>query len=207
MRRSFISLIIVAATAAGADARLTASDAFERAPLEVMPLIDFSKRLEMIQLFEADMADKADPNVLGGAVRLLNVSDDVLTLEQGNGSTLTIALLPMAAGDTAVMMLENIETPAIDANVRIFSRDWKELTGLYSEPTVADWAVKGATASMTEIVPFMLASGEWNSAERTLTLTPTISQWLDNDSAADAATMMRPQLRMIWNGKKFKLKK
>lgn len=201
----FTIILLCVAFISEAAARFTATAAFESAPVAVMPLIEFSRRVEMRQLYEAGMAEKADPNVVGGPVKILSISPDAVTLSHATDATLTVALLPMASGDTAIMMLENLPTPALDANVRIYDRDWNRLEGLWPEPQLEQWALPKKAAEAAEAIPFMLASGEWDSRTATVTLIPTVGQWLDDGT--DASALIRPQLRLKWNGKKFIIKK
>lgn len=202
MQKPLLTILLAACIAAGANAKFTAADAFKNAPLQVVPLIDFTKRAEMIQLYEANMADKAADNIMDGPTELLSLTDMALTLRHATDSELTVALLPMAKGDTAIMLLENLPTPAVDANVRVYTRDWKPLPGAYTEPTVADWSVK-----QTAEIPFMLAKGDWDSVSRTITLTPTINRWLGEDSTKVSIGKIRPSIQMKWDGKKFTIKK
>ncbi|MDE7389012.1 MAG: DUF3256 family protein, partial [Muribaculaceae bacterium] len=202
-----LSIFMIMSALMPSASAITVEEVFLSAPREVIPLIDFVKRDEMVKLYNAGMASKADPNLLGGDVEILSITPDAMTLRHGNGGTLTVALLPMAGGDTAVMMLENIETPAIDANVRVYALDWTPLSGVWEEPSVADWALKNRGAEAASEIPFMLAEGRWNAAERSIELTPTIGEWLDEDKRGLPAELLRPQLTMKWNGKKFMIKK
>lgn len=207
MNLRFLSIIVALLMGIGHAAAITAESAFLSAPKSVLPLIDFVKRSEMVQLYNAGMASKAAPNLYGGPAELLSVEPDALTLTYGHGATLTVALLPTAAGDTAVMMLENLATPAIDANVRVYTRDWTLLSTAYQEPAVADWALKKHRAEAVEQIPFMLAQGCWDSASRTITLTPTVEQWLDENKRDLPAKLLRKELVLKWNGKKFTLQR
>lgn len=164
-------------------------------------------RADMVKLFEAGVASQAAPNVLGGKTEILDLKPDVVTLEQGTGAVLTIALLPMNSGDTALMTLETLPTPALDTNVRVYTRNWTPLSGLYEEPSVSDWAMKGHQDEAAETLPFMLAEGRWDAEKRTLTFTPTIERWVDEDSKAKVASMIRKSLALKWNGRKFVIKK
>lgn len=203
MNRLPLTLLIAVSGAYGADARLTAVDAFYMAPTGVMPLVSPVSRTEMVTLFEAGLADQSAPNVLGGPTKILSLSPDAVTLSHAADATITIALLPMAKGDTALVTIETLPTPIPDTNVRVYTRDWAPLPAAYTEPSVADWAAKGHEAEAAETIPFMLATGSWDEASRTLTLTPTVEQWLDEETRPRAATMLRPSLTLKWNGKKF----
>lgn len=207
MRKLLLLSVFTAVTTFQSGARFTAIDAFENAPLAVIPLIDHTKRIEMVRLYEAGMAEKAAPNVLGGPTALISADDDAVSLREGNGSTMTLALLPMNGGDTAVMILENLATPAIDANIRLYTRDWHEISGAYTEPCVADWAIKSRRREASEIIPFMLAEGTWNPTSQTVTLTPTVSSWIDEELRERVPELIHDSLQLKWNGKKFIIKK
>lgn len=207
MNKPLFSLLIALSVAAGADARLTAVDAFCMAPSEVMPMISPVRRAEMVKLFEAGVAGQASPNAFGGKVEVLEVSQDAVTLSHATDATLTIALLPAAGRDTLLMTVETLPTPAPDSNVRIYTRDWKPLQGLYEEPAVRDWALKGRQAEASEVLPFMLAEGRWDPVSRELTLTPTIERWIDEETRPRVASMIRRSLVLGWNGRKFVVRK
>lgn len=207
MNKPLFSLLIALSVAAGADARLTAVDAFCMAPSEVMPMISPVRRAEMVKLFEAGVPGQASPNAFGGKVEVLEVSQDAITLSHATDATLTIALLPAAGRDTLLMTVETLPTPAPDSNVRIYTRDWKPLQGLYEEPAVRDWALKGRQAEASEVLPFMLAEGRWDPVSRELTLTPTIERWIDEETRPRVASMIRRSLVLGWNGRKFVVRK
>lgn len=122
--RLLSAIIVTLLCAIGADARLTARQAFEEAPNSVLPLLAKSQRLDMADYFEAGMTSTTVKNRLDGDARITEMTERTLTAELGEGILLQVELLT-AKNDTIMAWSETLATPEPDTEVRFFTRSWQ----------------------------------------------------------------------------------
>lgn len=171
--------------------------------MSILPLFDHTQRLDMVDYFNAGMADRSDNNLLGGTSKIQTIEPDRLILSAGNAATLEISLLPTKK-DTIVAFIETLETPAPDSNIRFFDLSWHELN-IFKEPDITSWTLnKRHENEVARLVPFMLASATFDPTAQELIYTNNVTQWLDSETAAQATSLMAGQLRFKWNGTSFK---
>lgn len=89
-----------------APSQLTIAALFTAAPLTVMPLLDRSARLDLIDLYEAGM-EAAVTNRYDGTSRMTEMTDSLLTLELTPVSSLVMRLTP----DSIIETIHSIEIP------------------------------------------------------------------------------------------------
>lgn len=96
---------------------------FVAAPTAVMPLLDRSARLDMIDLYEARM-EAVVGNRFGGTSTLEVMSDSLLQLCLTEVSDMTIRLTP----DSLLELTRSIDTPeGKRVSTKLYTTDWKRL--------------------------------------------------------------------------------
>ena len=78
---------------------------FAMAPMFIMPLLDESARLDMVDFYEAAMPAKAT-NRYGGMSEMTSLSDTLITLKLSEASTMELRLL----ADSTVEVRHTVET-------------------------------------------------------------------------------------------------
>jgi hypothetical protein len=188
-----------------ASARFTVVDAFKRAPVRVMPLLNDNTRLDLVDYFRAGQADHVEQNSLGGEARITQLSTDYMSLQLGEVERLDMFLLP-AGNDTIIGVIQTLQTPVADSNFKLYNQQWSRLRGL-DEPEIADWlsaAGKKQRQAVEESVGFMLVSYEFDPTTRRLTLTNHTAEWLDEQTAAAVQLLMLSSMSYEWTGHGFK---
>ena len=162
----------------------TAADAFVKAPTGVMPLIEASTRLDMIDYFNAG-SDRASRNALYGNSRITAMTPEHIVIEATAASTVEIVALP-AAGDTILAMIHTVATPVPDSKVTLYTSDWKPLpANHFVAPDLEQWMAPDAGRSGRDEVearlPFMLVSCAYDPESKTFVFTNRSAEFLTEE--------------------------
>lgn len=96
---------------------LTLSALFVAAPLHVLPLLETNARLDLIDLYEAQMTAEIT-NRYGGKTQMRALSDTLIALQLTPVSSMELRLLP----DSTIEVRHAVQTPEI-TNTKIDSYD------------------------------------------------------------------------------------
>jgi len=188
-----------------ASARYTVVDAFKRAPVQVMPLLNDNTRLDLVDYFRAGQEEHMEQNSLGGETRIMQLSSDYMSLQLGECERLDLFLLP-TGNDTVIGVIQTLQTPVLDSNFKLYNQQWSRLRGL-KEPEISDWlsaAGKKQRQTVEESVGFMLVSYDFDPTTRRLTLTNRTGEWLDEQTAATVKPLLLDSMSYEWIGHGFK---
>lgn len=188
----------------------TAAQFFVSAPLSVFPTIDPMTRLDMIDYFQAG-SDKPSRNTAGGECRILEETPQSITFSTSDVSEYSLSLIPTKKkGETILMVVRTLKTPAEDSTAKFYSTDWKELPGLFEVPQLMDWLNdegKKQRRDVENAVPFVLAKLTYTPSNKMITLTNNLGDYIPEEVLGLAQNSLHQQLRFRWNGKKFVLDK
>lgn len=196
-------LILSAATAWG---QLTAAKAFSTMPDKLMPLLDRSTRLDMIDYFNSGSSTPSK-NSMAGQSRIMELTPQTAVVQLSPASTCEIALLP-AGSDTLIAVISTVATPAPDSKLHVYTSDWsRDLTSqVFTAPQLTDWLTGDGRKNIAEVetmVPFMLAGGKYDPATGSYVLTNNVSQFLTEEVYKPMSGYFQPTLVYKWNGKRF----
>lgn len=167
-------------------ARFSAKEAFLSAPDAVVGYIDHTKRLDMIDYFEAGMKDHSVSNSREGQSSLAELSDSTFVIKNGKVQTISARLLA-SKSDTLIAVIETLATPTPDSRLYIYNKVWKQVKNTWSEPSMKDWGKPEAKFLLTE----------YNISGDTLTLTDRTAEWMEPGAPVK-------RLRYVWNPKSKK---
>ncbi len=180
--------------------------AFASAPRAVFPLLDRNTRLDMID-YAVNGLDNPSANALGGRSVITSITPSSLGVRMSDSSTAQLALL---GPDSVIMVISTVAAPGLDSNVAFYSTSWTPEQGSkrFSKPGWKDWIAPGGDlATVTSVIPFMLASYVYDPATLTLRITNNLSSFLDADTWSMVSSEMLPELVYRWNGSKFVMQK
>ena len=184
---------------------LTAADLFVSAPTEVIPSIDRSTRLDMLDYFNAGI-NKASKNLFGGDCVITAMTPTQLTFSTSEVGSTTISLLDHG-GKPLVMLVTTLKTPIEDSQVRFYNAAWRPAKkGIFVVPSLADWTLPEARdkrADLENAVPFMLVKMAYDPERKKLTLTNNVGGYLSEEVRDLAASALHGSLTYQWNGKRF----
>lgn len=206
-----MAVACVAACGAVPDGRrqLTATEAFVRAPSRVIPTVDSLTRLDMLDYFNSG-SQKASRNLLGGDCRVTAISDFKLEYKSSDVASQSLHLLPRTKGDTIIMVISTLATPAEDSQVRFYTSSWKNLDGVMHQPTLSDWLTPEGGAERADVensVPFIISRADYDEATSVLTLTCHPAEYLPTEALPVAEKGLRETISYVWDGKRMKLLK
>ena len=114
---------------------LTAADFFANAPLRIFPTIDRTTRLDMLDYYRSG-SDKPSKNAFKGNARVLAASPSQITFSTSDVQEVELSLIPHR-GDTLLMVITTVSTPAPDSEVRFYTTAWEPVDrwSLYRTPT------------------------------------------------------------------------
>lgn len=206
----FLAIALSIGATLGIEAQITATEAFTSAPRKVMPMLDQTTRLDMVDYFNNGMSTSST-NLLNGRSRITALSDNQLTVELSDASTCDMIVL-QGERNQLIAVITTVATPAPDSRMSVYSSDWKRdiTASVFTKPTLTDWLTpegKKNRAEVESLVPFLLISYTYNPETATLTLTNNVKEFLGNELYDTIATYIRPSLTYQFNGKRFNLVK
>lgn len=208
----WIALSVIAATCGQDVVASDVADLFVKAPRSVLPLLEQSSRLDMVDYFRSGMSTPSS-NVMDGKARITDMSDRSLTLEISNVSTLQMVLLPFGKEGNVICCIFTLKTPQPDSWVEFYSTDWTRMdTGrFFREPSVSDWLTREGRRHYGEIceqLPFVLASCECvfpgDSGTCELVMKNQMDSYFDPEQYDRLRQWMEPELTFRWTGKMFR---
>lgn len=205
--------ILLAVTAAAAvavapcaQAQLTATGAFTKAPRQVFPMLDNNARLDMVDYFNSGMTTPST-NALKGKSRITALAPLSMTISMTEASDYQLALLP-AGSDTIIAVITTVATPAPDSKMALYSKDWTAnvTAKTFNKPLLRDWLTADGRKNSDDVeslVPFLLISYSYDPGTAILTLTNNTGSFLSEEIYETVRPYLFSELTYRWDGKKF----
>lgn len=102
------------------DNPITLASLFIAAPLSVMPLLDKNARMDMVDLYEANMTAQAG-NRYGGISELTMLSDTLVALQLTECSTMEIRLTQ----DSLIEVKHNVAAQHVNSTTKYYDLNWE----------------------------------------------------------------------------------
>lgn len=187
---------------------LTAAGLFAEIPLDVLDMLSHSTRLDMLDYYAADSIYQA-PNSMEGLSHLNKVTPDFLSVSITPVSTLELKILPAKNAQIALAAYTiGDDTQARDTDLRFYDSTFSELPrDKYIKIAGLDdffnYRDKESKRLVEELIPFPTVRYQASPDGLGLTATLTVGQFMSADDYARIRPMMKPEVRYVWNGKKF----
>ncbi len=181
-------------------------EVFRNAPSHVLPLLDNTARLDMLDYYNSGMKN-ATGNNLGGGSSITGFGAERMDLKITEASGMELALLP-SVNDTVIAVISTVMTPVADSKMSVFSGDWKQnITGkVFRAPELDDWLTASGKKHKTDvmqIVPFMLVEYDYDPSTRLLTLTNNTRNFVGEEIYQIVEGYLSPKMVYRWTGKDF----
>lgn len=174
----------------------TSEDAFITAPHSVLPLIEKSTRLDMIDYYNAGV-DRSARNTLYGNSRITSMTPTAITIKATAASIIDMIVLPDAKGDTSIVVITTVDTPVPDSKVAVYNTDWTP--GKFAAPTLDDWLVSKSDRDEVEaMLPFMLTSCRFHPATLSFVFTNNTWQLVGDEVYEPLAPLLRNYMVYTW---------
>ena len=96
---------------------------FVNAPKSVLPLLDRTARLDLMDLYASGLPAKAE-NLYGGQSELLKKTSDYLMLKTSDAGTWQLKVLT-AGHDTLLVCIQSVEADGVSSRISVYQNDWK----------------------------------------------------------------------------------
>ena len=210
MKKIFLTLIVIIAAMLPATAQVTPESAFTTAPSKVLPSLEQSARLDLLD-YHREGIDRLIPNVFGDSAHIVSSTPATLRFAPAEGMTVDFVVLP-AKGKEIIMVITTVDTPMPDSSIDFYTHDWQQLDAskLLKLPAPGDWCSAKSKAELAEwqrLVPFLTVSADYDPASMTLTLVPTPGDYIDSEQLDRAKQLTVASISYKWTGSKFQLVK
>lgn len=201
-----LSLLLFSFAICSSAFALKAVDAFVGGDKLFFPTIDYMTRLDMVDYFESG-SPKASLNSFEEDARVVQLSDDMVTVTQGDILTTSFVILPYGKKQI-VMVINTFAANPSDSQIKFYDDNLDELPAdkFLKQMKLEDWVGKLSNAEridMENALPFMTATASYDPATLTLTLTPTVVGMLDEPAKKVVEPKLAKSVTYKWNGKKF----
>lgn len=184
--------------------QVAAKHLFVEAPQEIFPSIDYNTRLDMIDYYESEY-NRPSLSVFEDSC-IITCSDT--TCIEFKASEVLNYQLSMPVYDV-IVLISTHSIPMPDSEIAFYDFEWKKLPTdrFFVEPKLADWLTdegKKVRADVENVVPFIIASYNFDVETGVLTIANRLSEYFDKTTWQKVSKWIRPQLCYKWTGKKFK---
>lgn len=182
--------------------------AFYSAPADIIPYAQRMMRQDFVDYYKSG-SEKIIRNKLYDGSRILSLSDNNILIQETADSLSTAQIAVEATkGDSIIIFIRNIATPAIDGAISFYSVDWFQLDNkAFKEPSLKDW-VKGGKAELNtakQLVPFVMAKYVYDADSKILTLSASFADFMPQDDYNKVSHLLFSTIRYAWDGNKMKL--
>lgn len=210
IEKYLLALVVCVATGIGVSARSNIVVAFLSMPEDVLPLVDMSARLDMIDYYDSSSNIGAE-NVFGGRSRITKIEPGSMRIAMSSASQYQLAILPMAK-DTLVAVISTLLTPAPDSRLAVYDGDWTPVAmeKMFEAPDLKDWLTASGRKNKQKVealVPFMLVGYDFDPVTMNLVLVNNTPSYLSEETKEILTGYFYDKLVYRWNGKKFQLLK
>ena len=214
IRALCVSIIALVSILAAAQDRQTvgptAADFFVKAPLDVASQLSETSRLDMIDYFNNGATVKSE-NRLGRKVALKKIEDRLIVWQDDDSVMTTLVVLPVmqsSASDTVMVVIRTFAGQLPDSEVRYYDKGWSLIDNSdVPAPKLKDWlnvTDKQSVALVERSIPFILSTAEYDLNDNNLVFTNRTSDFFTPQDTPDAVSMLKPELRYEWTGRRFK---
>lgn len=178
---------------------------FAQSPAAVLPLLDRTAKLDLLDLYNGSLPAKAE-NVLGGQAELLRKTDSFLSLRLTEASTWEMKVLP-SGSDTLIVCIHSVEAGGVISRIRAYHTDWREAKCEIPCPEFDAFYQIAPTLSTTrnQVLRTRLrplpVEASWSDTTNVLTFRVSTAG-LSRDDLADAQQCLHP-LFYEWVAGKF----
>lgn len=156
MNRLLLSLLLLPCALPPAARAQTVDRFFAAAPTEVLPLLDRTARLDLLDLYNSRLPAKAE-NVLGGQTEMTRKTDSFIELKLTASSSWQLKVLPTEQ-DTLLLCIHSLDAGSVGSKLKVYATDWTVKTYDLPDPKPADFYLtqNPLTAAQSQMVQALL---------------------------------------------------
>lgn len=175
---------------------------FARIPVHVLPMLDRTAKLDMLDLYNSHMKSVVE-NVYGGQSEMLRKTDTELSINTTSVSSWTMVLLPTKA-DTIILCLNSLQANGVETTARTYNLQWKLQKSSLPKPNTDDYfrSMRSLSSNLRTIYKNTIAVSpveiQWNDSLHTLTYSINQTRF-SSEEEVWAQTYLRP-IVYTWDG-------
>ena len=127
----FLSIFVVGGNAQQAEKY------FSVMPQRVLPILDKTARLDLIDLYNSKLTAKAE-NVYGGQSEMLHKTDDFISIKCTEASSWQMKVLPQGH-DTLIVCIHSVKAINTSSKIMVYKRDWHSVKREVPLPTFSQF--------------------------------------------------------------------
>lgn len=192
----FSSIIAVTLTAS---AQRNVKDFFVGAPFEVVPTIDKSSRLDMVDYFENGMV-RPTRSIFGDELVINSLDSSTINVGITCNSELSLSILPLK-GDTLLVATDTYTLPAKESKTAVYSKNWRKLyelkPGLIKEWLTPEGKKTSNRIEIENTIPFITASALFDPSTGVLTLVNTVDHIADTTEYSKISSQLKKERKFL----------
>ena len=180
---------------------------FINMPDSIIPTLTKSERMDFLDYMDSGMRARV-MNKLGGQSVMTDFSDKSLTVMTSQSGRTEMVLFPRRKGSNLICIIKTVSARFDDSHLSFYNEDWSPVDGqnLIELPQFDDFLTKEALKSDSLAVfkeESLLRLKSATSFDGGLVFRYTSLDYISED-ANRYRSWIKPEIRYIWNGKRFK---
>lgn len=199
----FAAALFVAASADASAQHL--EQYFAQTPTAVLPLLDKTAKLDLLDLYNGHLPAKAE-NLLGGQSEIVRKTDTFLSLRLTDVSSWEMKVLS-SGNDTTIACIHSVKAGSTTSQLTAYDTQWREMKYEWPHPDFEEFYQIGNSLSATRnqtlrrLLRSLPVEATWSDTANVLTFRVSTTG-LSEDDRADAQQCLHP-LSYEWGAGKF----
>lgn len=212
MNRSYIYIIICLFIYILSDFTVparTIRDFFISEPDDIFIIIDKNTRLDLLDYYDGGRIVSTQ-NALGDDTQLIKVSDNYLSIQLSESSTVEMQLIFPSKKDTVIVVNHIVYTPVPDSKLMFYNKDWEKLNNkkFIKEPTIESFINIESLSfkkkkDILDMVEFPLISYSINPQKNKIVASNGLKEYLTKEEYNKIAPYFKNNIEFILKGKKY----
>ncbi len=187
----------------------TIKDFFISEPNDIFIIVDKNTRLDLLDYYDGGRIVSTQ-NALGDDTQLIDISNDYLSIQLSESSTVEMQLIYPSRNDTVIVVNQIIYTPVPDSKLMFFDKNWEKLNNknFIKEPTIESFINIPSSSGkkekdILEMIEFPLISYSINPQKNTIVASNGLKEYLTTTEYNKIAPYLKNNIEFTLKGKKY----
>lgn len=187
--RLFLAVLLLLPAVSQHAEATTADSLFAHMPREVLPLLDKTAKLDLLDLFNSGLKAAAE-NIYGGQTEMKEKTATHILLRTSESGTWAMDAVA-AQGDTLIVCVQSLKAGGVGSRVQVYTRDWRPLPTSLPRLKAKDFVTLSPALSadrmlqMQRVLSACPIEATWDAETETLRVRPS-TEGLTEDERRDA---------------------
>lgn len=187
----------------------TIKDFFISEPNDIFIILDKNTRLDLLDYYDGGRIVSTQ-NALGEDTQLIDVSNNYLSIQLSESSTVEMQLIFPSKNDTVIVVNQIIYTPVPDSKLMFFNKNWERLNNknFIKEPTIESFIDIPSSSDKKEkdilnMIEFPLISYSINPQKNTIVVSNGLKEYLTAKEYSKISPYLKNNIEYTLKGKKY----